>query len=271
MQKRFSPMTIIALALGVVGAGLYLVPTPRDDAPRRILYDNAGGPVVFEHARHAALVAPPPGQERNCASCHHESPAAREKPIPCGSCHGAAFDENFKKTHAAAFNDNNACATCHHQELTPKQWGHERHYEEFGLSCTDCHHDESIEASPQNCADCHERGVAPGRQPREKGAPPSLADAAHQKCRSCHEDLFAAGARGCASCHTTVKVRYRLPREGLVRLDPLYTDCAVCHGKSAQKLIPGRMDAFHGQCMTCHRKVGKGPFEKTQCGQCHTK
>ena len=99
----------------------------------------------------------------------------------------------------------------------------------------------------------------------------ALADAVHQKCLSCHEDLFAAGAKGCASCHAVIKVRDRLPAEGLVKLNPLYTDCAVCHGKKAQELVPGRMDAFHGQCMTCHRKVGKGPFEKTQCGQCHTK
>lgn len=271
MQKRLLPMTIIALALGIVGTGLYLVPASRDDMPRRILYDNAGGTVVFEHARHVTAVAAPSGQDRNCAACHHESPVARDKPVACASCHGATFDESFRKKHVAAFNDNAACATCHHRELDRKKWGHKRHVEELGLACTDCHHSADIEPEPQNCADCHESGVAPGRQAREEGTPPALADAVHQKCLSCHEDLFAAGAKGCASCHAVIKVRDRLPAEGLVKLNSLYTDCAVCHGKKAQDLVPGRMDAFHGQCMTCHRKVGKGPFEKTQCGQCHTK
>ena len=81
MQKRLLPMTIIALALGIVGTGLYLVPASRDDMPRRILYDNAGGTVVFEHARHVTAVAAPSGQERNCAACHSKcaSPKQPEK------------------------------------------------------------------------------------------------------------------------------------------------------------------------------------------------
>ena len=127
MQKRLLPMTIIALALGIVGTGLYLVPASRDDMPRRILYDNAGGTVVFEHARHVTAVAAPSGQERNCAACHHESPVARDKPVACASCHSATFDESFRKKHVAAFNDNAACATCHHRELDRKKWGHKRH------------------------------------------------------------------------------------------------------------------------------------------------
>ena len=96
MQKRLLPMTIIALALGIVGAGLYVIPASRDDVPRRILYDNAGGTVVFEHTRHIDAVAVPAGQERNCAVCHHESPVPRDKPVSCTACHGATFDENFK-------------------------------------------------------------------------------------------------------------------------------------------------------------------------------
>lgn len=45
-----------------------------------------------------------------------------------------------------------------------------------------------------------------------------------------------------------------------------------CHvKKTPDKLIPGRMDAFHGQCMGCHEKLGKGPFGKDKCAQCHTK
>ena len=55
-------------------------------------------------------------------------------------------------------------------------------------------------------------------------------------------------------------------------MNALYADCTVCHvKKTPDKLIPGRMDAFHGQCMGCHEKLGKGPFGKDKCAQCHTK
>ena len=241
-----------------------MLPAPREDAPRRVLLDNAGVPVVFQHARHAL------SQKIPCEQCHHESPVRRGHVQRCASCHGALFDAAFKKTHVAAFNDNAACATCHHHELAARKWGHARHQEELGVDCRECHHkDAGVEPEPQNCADCHDSGAPTGKKV-EEGAPPGLADAAHARCVTCHEEMFAAGARGCARCHSQTTVRDILPGEGLVRLNPIFTNCAVCHGLPAEKLIPGRMDAYHKLCMGCHEKLKKGPYAREQCAQCHT-
>jgi len=264
LQKRYLPVvtvTGILIAIALVG---YLMPGPGDSIPKRVLLPNAGGAVVLQHAAHAIDYKIP------CQTCHHESPVKRENVQRCTSCHGATFDAAFVKSHVARFNDGPSCATCHHYELASKKWGHERHQGELGLECGDCHHkDAGIEPEPQNCANCHDSGAPTGKKP-EAGTPPNLADAVHTRCVTCHEDIFANKEKGCATCHTLKPVREMVPPKGIVKLNPLYADCAVCHGKPAQKLVPGSMDAFHKQCMGCHEKLGKGPFGKKSCSQCHT-
>ena len=148
-------MTIIALALGIVGTGLYLVPASRDDMPRRILYDNAGGTVVFEHARHVTAVAAPSGQERNCAACHHESPVARDKPVACASCHGAKNE--------VAYPSIEQCSKCHNpadmekktKDMKPSNPHTSPHYGNQ-LDCVNCHvqHGETVNF----CDQCHTFG-----------------------------------------------------------------------------------------------------------------
>lgn len=265
LQKRYLPIAVLTGVLAVVAVAGYLLPEPHETVPRRILLDNAGGAVVLQHADHAFE------QKIPCQKCHHESPVKRENVQRCESCHGVTFDAAFRKNHVAAFNDNASCATCHHYELASKKWGHKKHQEEYGLDCRECHHKNTdIEPEPQNCADCHESGAPPTNKKPEEGVPPNLADAVHARCVTCHEDMFAAKAKGCAQCHSQKAVRHMLPKEGLVRLNPMFTNCAVCHGLPAEKLIPGRMDAYHKQCMGCHEKEKKGPFGKEQCAQCHT-
>lgn len=264
LQKRYLPIALLTLILAAGAVVGYLLPEPSEAVPQRVLLDNAGGPVVFQHADHAFQLKIP------CQKCHHESPVKRENVQRCESCHGIAVNAAFKKNHIAAFNDNAACATCHHYELGPKKWGHKKHQEDYGVDCRECHHKNTeIEPEPQNCADCHEPG-APTNKKAEEGTPPNLADAVHARCLTCHEEMFAAKAKGCAQCHTQKAVRDILPKEGLVKLNPMFTNCAVCHGLPAEKLIPGRMDAYHKLCMGCHEKEKKGPYGKEQCAQCHT-
>lgn len=264
MQKRYFPIALLTVILAVLAVVGYVLPLPREAVPQRVLLDNAGGPVVLQHAEHAFQ------QKIPCEKCHHESPVRRENVQRCESCHGAAFDAAFRKNHVAAFNDNASCATCHHYELAAKKWGHKRHQEEYGVDCRECHHKNTeIEAEPQNCADCHDSGAPTGKK-AEEGTPPNLADAVHARCGTCHEEMFAAKAKGCAQCHSQTAVRDILPKEGLVKLNPMFTNCAVCHGLPAEKLIPSRMDAYHKLCMGCHEKLKKGPYGKEQCAQCHT-
>ena len=264
MQKRYLPVAIMTGVLSAVALVGYILPVSGEDIPKRILLPNAGGAVVFSHAGHAV------DYNISCQTCHHESKEKRTNVQRCKTCHGVTYDAAFVKTHAASINDNAACVTCHHYETAPKKWGHERHQSELGLECTDCHHkDTSIEPEPQSCANCHESGAPTGKK-AEAGTPPNQADAVHARCVSCHEGLFANKEKGCATCHTLKPLRDTIPQKGAVKLNPMFTNCAVCHDKPAQKLVPGAMDAYHKQCMGCHEKLGKGPYGKKACTQCHT-
>lgn len=227
--------------------------------PTRILLDNAGGKVVFDHQVHAAQY------KIECQKCHHENTSARENVQSCGTCHGVTFDAQFKTTHAQRINDLPSCVTCHHMEFKASKWGHAEHSKDYGVDCRSCHHtDTAIEPEPQNCANCHET----------KGDKdmPSLRKAVHSKCQSCHQDMFDKKVQGCASCHTKVPMRAVLQETGKAPVSPLYANCQSCHlGQKAEELIPSRMDAFHASCIKCHEKAGKGPYKKDQCNQCHTK
>lgn len=44
--------------------------------------------------------------------------------------------------------------------------------------------------------------------------------------------------------------------------------CADCHAVDADAGTTNLMDAYHGQCITCHEEEGKGPIA---CGECHVK
>jgi hypothetical protein len=44
--------------------------------------------------------------------------------------------------------------------------------------------------------------------------------------------------------------------------------CDKCHGASKESGVPGLKDAYHQQCMGCHKEMDMGP---TGCAECHTK
>ncbi|MEG2172622.1 MAG: cytochrome c3 family protein [Desulfovibrionaceae bacterium] len=259
MQKRYLSIAVFIGCMALVALVGYVIPSPTAAIPTRILLDNAGGKVVFDHKVHAAEY------KIECQTCHHENTTPQQDVLPCGTCHGIAFDESFKQNHTAQITSLPACVTCHHMELKPAQWGHNEHSKDFGVDCRQCHHkDTGIEAEPQNCASCHEK--------TGDKSMPSLRSAVHSKCASCHQDLFDKKVQGCASCHTKVNMRTVLNDTGKAPIDPTFAQCQSCHvGQKTADLIPNRMAAFHGSCIKCHEKLGKGPFGKDQCNQCHTK
>jgi predicted CXXCH cytochrome family protein len=62
----------------------------------------------------------------------------------------------------------------------------------YGIACEDCHHDIEGEGErPTSCGECHTP---------EGGEGPKRADAFHQLCRGCHDDL-GLGPVTCAQCH----------------------------------------------------------------------
>ncbi len=267
MQKRYFVVSAFVLLMLVVAVYGYTVSSSSTEEPTaRLLLDNAGGRVVFTHQKHIEEY----GFE--CADCHHNNVL-----LSCGTCHGVPIDEAFKADHVQAFtntqasNDEASCVVCHHKSVSGLVWDHDAHNDAYGLSCIDCHHeDTSIEPEPTNCGDCHEPATPtnPGTE-----AFPDLKTAVHTKCMTCHDtDFFAAGATGCASCHSMRDNPEAFNKGETNLVTPADANCATCHTEQpSSELILPRMDAFHGLCMGCHEALDVGPYQKDQCNQCHLK
>ncbi len=241
MHKRYMPVTITAVLLGVLGAAGYLTPASTEQVPNRFLFENAGGNVVFTHKAHAEEYGIP------CRQCHHESEKPSQNPMACAACHPASFEEGFVAEHQGTMGEE-TCSRCHHAELGPKKFDHEAH-KGYTSGCLDCHHDPSIEPQPTSCKECH--------QAKGEETMPSLRDANHQKCADCHEDMFTKKLTGCVECHAMSKNGTDYPA------------CGSCHFHSKKLPIPTRMEAYHSGCMECHREKGAGPHTPEDCNKCH--
>ncbi len=267
MKKSYVPIVGILAVCAVIAVVGYLMPTQKEVMPVRILLDNAGGEVVFNHSNHADYGF-------SCATCHHEMPLnsedlspelASESIISCGSCHGIEFDEEFVATHESMYTTQDQCATCHHLQYDKTDWGHDFHAYDMGMDCLTCHHDESIEPEPMNCNNCHSTGYAPLDDPM-----PSLKNAVHARCESCHFDYYEEGITGCASCHIDPSSQTKLSEDSNFAFNPDQMTCVTCHEDvAASELIPSRMDAFHLSCMGCHEEIGVGPYTADDCAKCH--
>ncbi len=247
MQKRYLPIAIATGILFVMALIGYLVPAQSDGPPIRILLENKGGKVLFGHQEHVDI------EDKNCVTCHHTS-GNDQSPATCGSCHARKFDKTFIASHQNDMDEKN-CASCHHNPATTDKFSHALHAEDYtDQDCQACHHDASIEPEPQSCSDCH--------GPEAAKEVPSLKDANHTRCASCHEDMYQQGVTGCRNCHT---------RQQDTAQKPEYKSCSSCHTTPTNELVPTRSKAFHGQCMGCHEKQEAGPFGDDSCYKCHMK
>ncbi|GBC61952.1 cytochrome c [Desulfonema ishimotonii] len=79
-------------------------------------------------------------------------------------------------------------------------------------------------------------------------------------CTDCHhhpsEPEEEAAVQSCSACHD-------LPKDG-----SLPASCLDCHEADEVSLegTPGKTDAFHAQCIGCHKEGEAGPIE---CAKCH--
>lgn len=245
LQKRYLPISVLTALLFLVAIGGYMAPTDSEALPVRVLLDNKGGKVILKHADHVITM------NEECGSCHHTT-GNDQNPPACSQCHAKKFDEVFKTTHQGTIGEDN-CISCHHAKANIDNFSHDDHMDDYtGGDCQSCHHDESIEAEPQACANCHKDG---------SNSVLRLRDANHTRCADCHEDAYQQGITGCSYCHT----REPAPE------DPEQIACGYCHIDPVEQLLPTSMNAFHGQCMGCHEESESGPFGDDACYQCHMK
>ena len=130
---------------------------------------------------------------------------------------------------------------------------HKMHSDETGLklACTDCHHHSEEEGNYRSCSECHAAEIG--------NTVPKI-------CLDCHkpsENHHLTGdeaKHSCKDCH-------ELP-EG----ESKYNVCSECHevsdieGQEKKMMFEKRSDAFHKQCIGCHKEKNAGPVE---CNQCH--
>jgi len=251
LNRRFLPIALLTGGLFVLALAGYLVPARSDALPVRILLENKGGKVIFDHKVHAEM------PDRACADCHHTS-GQDPAPPACSGCHVPKFDHSFVTLHQDTF-DPRHCAACHHAEATIDNFDHDGHAADYAAgNCQACHHDAGIEPTPQACANCH------GRQ----DGIPARKDAAHARCADCHDDLLDAGVSGCSTCH--VRKPAASPRTGNEHGEAMpLRPCSDCHAEPTDQLIPTTATAFHTQCMGCHEEKTSGPYGDDACFRCH--
>jgi hypothetical protein len=249
LKNRYVPITIVCGMLALLALGGQFAPAPSEELPVRLRMDNKGGDVVFAHSRHVEYVDKMGG---DCVKCHHESDTPTLSPLPCGSCHATEFDAKFTADHQKDL-PAETCTQCHHAEMGKLVYSHDDHAEQYASSCTDCHHDTDIEPEPGACNQCHGE--------KADGATPSLREAVHAKCQSCHADMYEKNLKGCNECHELLPGKADGPQP----------TCNSCHYDTDATPLPHRMDAFHDQCMKCHEEVGAGPFGEKSCTRCHTR
>jgi hypothetical protein len=244
-------------------------------------------PVAFDHRSHEKQV-------KNCRSCHHESMDA------CTACHTRSGTEKSKfirlEQAMHSPDTSRSCLGCHresmksgdcagcHVQMTTGQ------FDEF--QCNPCHTiaRESLKPLPQNNASRTDIAATAIKARSAKGA--TLLDG--QIPEKVTIDIMADQYDGVLFPHRKI-VRSLIERTRKSRLAQYfhrqttsvcvgchhngpsagaYPKCAACHGMwpgTVDKGKPGLKGAYHGQCMTCHQRMGIEKPLSTDCTACHPK
>lgn len=240
---------LVLLILGFAGHALN---TAHSSPPLRVHYANAGGPVLFDHGRHAAM-------DGTCADCHHEL-ASGEASTGCLTCHHPGSfdvveweDESMADSHAEFLGagDVEMCLGCHtHRDLTAHPLR---------------------AASQATCAQCHDTGFAALRAGHTcNGCHAAVSEGRVQACRACHQ-TGEGEPRTCEACHAGSGYSGDMLAHAELAAIEGHT-CDACH------IASRGADAIHHACNRCHLDLEKGTFftrttedAATVCRTCHMK
>jgi hypothetical protein len=170
----------------------------RVEEPVRVYFNVTGHDnVLFQHMVHVTDYG------SSCTDCHHEFAGKVGKmDASCGTCHEPGV------LRVPAFGEGGL-------------FDHDIHSYDYGLSCTDCHHEmNDFGMDPQRCSDCHF-----GEE---------MARVAHDSCVACHTSMSGPIEQDCNSCHG--------PRG---RTDAFHDQCIGCH----ENVNKGPVEA---DCESCH-------------------
>jgi len=247
-------------------------------------------PVAFNHKLHEA-------KSEHCYICHHASLET------CGACHTRLGSDQSQLTRLdqAMHSGGNtrSCVGCHQKQMASKDCAgcHSQMVKAgfAGADCTECHSigKNQIDPIPVDKAawtqiaekDVHlrteQRGSGAGDQIKTSEIPEEVtidvlsdqyegAKFPHRKIvtilseRIQKNELAGHFHDGmptlCNGCHHH-------------SLDPAAPPkCASCHGIAPEPELdgrPGLKGAYHGQCITCHQRMGIPTPAATDCNACH--
>ncbi len=268
--------------------------------------------VTFPHDRHSEAVAKVAAPGKECATCHknddkgkmslkfmrlEDTTAADLKNIYHANCIGCHTEQ--AKAGRKTGPQDGECRSCHNPKPVASSWKqigldkslHYRHVAAKAIApvndpqknCGACHHvyDEAakklawVKNKEDSCRACH------GDARVEKK--PSLREAAHTQCITCHRGVAAAPAKAdsgpvsCAGCHDpAMQAKFKVVRD-VPRLERGQPDAAMVlpeTGKDAPKGMKGTMkpvafshkvhEAASNTCRACHH------VKIDNCTTCHT-
>jgi hypothetical protein len=86
----------------------------------------------------------------------------------------------------------------------PVPLSHKKHVDEYGVACTECHHDYQDgknvwkEGDPvKKCAECHPMET---KEAKSAGVD-KLKNAYHKNCKNCHKEKGKGPFKKCTECH----------------------------------------------------------------------
>ncbi len=122
ITRRYA-VYVFAAVLFLAGIICYAAfPKTAPEEPVRILLENTGGVVFFDHKLHASEN----GYQIACTDCHHMWDEGDSKPESCTACHALDGEDPMKR------------------------------YDALHLQCIGCH--EATGTAPVQCAGCHMSG-----------------------------------------------------------------------------------------------------------------
>ncbi|NNF98947.1 MAG: cytochrome c3 family protein [Desulfobacteraceae bacterium] len=142
-KKQLKLAVLVAIHLLLIGIVCYAAfPVKAPDEPIRIMLENKGGKVLFDHQTHTAA----DGYGISCDDCHHHGEEDEDDKRACRYCHqeppeGQAYSEN--------------CLECHDEEDIDEDFEEIGIKKAFHQQCAGCH--EEFEAGPltNDCSKCH--------------------------------------------------------------------------------------------------------------------
>jgi len=193
----------------------------------------------------------------NCLGCHKERAAAslESGPITCGECHvrrgpgvsqrlAMSYDYSLHGRHSLAFEDK--CESCHHV------------YDEAQQKLV------YVKGQEDGCPSCH--GAS------DEESKPSLRNASHRGCVSCHlqriKEQLSTGPILCVGCHDATLRSAIRQLESPPRLLRGQADSLWVHApEGTSKAVPFNHLAHEQKsqsCSQCHHQSLR------KCSECHT-